>query len=74
MILRAPELLRMQEYPAELFSLPAVVCNPLLRRRRVAALFVAAKYFKDKGETHRLKVLVPMRHTGPIPPRPLWPY
>ncbi|MFO0852639.1 MAG: aminomethyl-transferring glycine dehydrogenase subunit GcvPB [Gemmataceae bacterium] len=58
----------MQEYLAEISGLPAVSLQPAAGAQgELAALFVAAAYFKDKGETHRRKVLVPDSAHGTNP-------
>src|SRR3954470_5245668 len=58
----------MQEYLAEISGLPAVSLQPAAGAQgELAALFVAAAYFRDKGETHRRKVLVPDSAHGTNP-------
>ena len=58
----------MQEYLAEVSGLPAVSLQPAAGAHgELTALFVAAQYFKDKGETHRRKVLVPEAAHGTNP-------
>jgi glycine dehydrogenase subunit 2 len=58
----------MQEYLAEISGLPAVSLQPAAGAQgELAALFVAAKYFQQKGETHRRKVLVPDAAHGTNP-------
>jgi glycine dehydrogenase subunit 2 len=53
-------LYNMQEYLAEISGLPAVSLQPAAGAQgELTALFVAAAYFRDKGQTHRRKVLVP---------------
>ena len=61
-------LYEMQEYLAEISGLPAVSLQPAAGAQgELAALLVAAAYFKDKGETHRRKVLVPDSAHGTNP-------
>jgi glycine dehydrogenase subunit 2 len=58
----------MQEYLAEISGLPAVSLQPAAGAQgELTALFVAAQHFKDKGETHRRKVLVPDAAHGTNP-------
>lgn len=58
----------MQEYLAEISGLPAVSLQPAAGAQgELAALFVAAAYFRDKGQTHRKKVLVPDSAHGTNP-------
>src|SRR3954464_7143976 len=58
----------MQEYLAEISGLPAVALQPAAGAQgELAALFVAAAYFRDKGQTHRKKVLVPDSAHGTNP-------
>ena len=58
----------MQHYLSEISGLPAVSLQPAAGAQgELAALFVAAAYFKDKGETHRRKVLVPDSAHGTNP-------
>ena len=58
----------MQHYLAEISGLPAVSLQPAAGAQgELTALFVAAAYFKDKGETHRRKVLVPDSAHGTNP-------
>jgi glycine dehydrogenase subunit 2 len=58
----------MQEYLAEISGLPAVSLQPAAGAQgELTALFVAAKYFQHKGETHRRKVLVPDSAHGTNP-------
>ena len=58
----------MQEYLAEISGLPAVSLQPAAGAQgELTALFVAAKYFREKGETHRRKVLVPDSAHGTNP-------
>src|SRR3954470_7186552 len=58
----------MQEYLAEISGLPAVSLQPAAGAEgELAALFVAAAYFRDKGQTHRRKVLVPDSAHGTNP-------
>src|SRR6476619_3440115 len=50
-------LYEMQEYLAEISGLPAVSLQPAAGAQgELAALFVAAAYFKDVGQAHRTKV------------------
>jgi len=58
----------MQEYLAEISGLPAVSLQPAAGAQgELAALFVAAAYFRDKGEARRRKVLVPDSAHGTNP-------
>ncbi len=58
----------MQEYLAEISGLPAVSLQPAAGAQgELAALFVAAAYFRDKKQTHRKKVLVPDSAHGTNP-------
>ena len=58
----------MQEYLAEISGLPAVSLQPAAGAQgELTALFVASAYFRDKGETHRRKVLVPDSAHGTNP-------
>ncbi|CAN5533755.1 aminomethyl-transferring glycine dehydrogenase subunit GcvPB [soil metagenome] len=58
----------MQEYLTEISGLPAVSLQPAAGAQgELAALFVAAAYFKDIGQTHRRKVLVPDSAHGTNP-------
>src|SRR6476620_8614213 len=58
----------MQEYLAEISGLPAVSLQPAAGAQgELAALFVAAAYFRDIGQTHRRKVLVPDSAHGTNP-------
>ncbi len=58
----------MQEMLAEISGLPAVSLQPAAGAQgELTALFVAAAYFRDKGETHRRKVLVPDSAHGTNP-------
>ena len=58
----------MQHYLAEVAGLPAVSLQPAAGAQgELTALFVAAAYFRDKGETHRTKVLVPDSAHGTNP-------
>src|SRR5580700_9187886 len=58
----------MQEYLTEISGLPAVSLQPAAGAQgELAALFVAAAYFRDKKETHRRKVLVPDSAHGTNP-------
>jgi len=61
-------LFEMQEYLAEISGLPAVSLQPAAGAQgELAALFVAAAYFRDRKETHRKKVLVPDSAHGTNP-------
>ncbi len=61
-------LFGMQEYLIEISGLPAVSLQPAAGAQgELAALFVAAAYFRDKGQTHRRKVLVPDSAHGTNP-------
>jgi len=61
-------LYAMQQYLAEIAGLPAVSLQPAAGAQgELAALFVAAAYFKDKGQAHRRKVLVPDSAHGTNP-------
>ncbi|MCZ2340233.1 MAG: aminomethyl-transferring glycine dehydrogenase subunit GcvPB [Bacteroidales bacterium] len=61
-------LFHMQEYLAEISGLPAVSLQPAAGAQgELTALFVAAAYFRDKGETQRKKVLVPDSAHGTNP-------
>src|SRR4051812_10700998 len=58
----------MQQYLAEISGLPAVSLQPAAGAQgELTALFVAAAYFKDRGQTHRRKVLVPDSAHGTNP-------
>lgn len=58
----------MQEYLAEISGLPAVSLQPAAGAQgELTALFVAAAYFRDKGQTDRKKVLVPDSAHGTNP-------
>ncbi len=61
-------LFDMQQYLAEISGLPAVSLQPAAGAHgELTALFVAAAYFRDKGQTHRKKVLVPDNAHGTNP-------
>lgn len=61
-------LFEMQEFLAEISGLPAVSLQPAAGAQgELAALFVAAAYFRDIGQTHRKKVLVPDSAHGTNP-------
>src|SRR5580698_1828292 len=61
-------LFGMQEYLAEISGLPSVSLQPAAGAQgELAALFVAAAYFRDKGQTQRRKVLVPDSAHGTNP-------
>jgi glycine dehydrogenase subunit 2 len=58
----------MQQFLAEISGLPAVTLQPAAGAQgELTALFVAAAYFRDKGQTHRRKVLVPDSAHGTNP-------
>ena len=58
----------MQQYLAEISGLPAVSLQPAAGAQgELTALYVAAAYFRDKGQTHRKKVLVPDSAHGTNP-------
>ncbi|MDB5312440.1 MAG: glycine dehydrogenase subunit 2 [Gemmataceae bacterium] len=61
-------LYEMQQFLAEISGLPAVSLQPAAGAQgELAALLVAAAYFRDRGETHRKKVLVPDSAHGTNP-------
>src|SRR5437899_1531058 len=61
-------LFDMQQYLAEISGLPAVSLQPAAGAQgELTALFVAHAYFKDKGQAHRTKVLVPDSAHGTNP-------
>ncbi len=61
-------LYEMQQYLAEIAGLPAVSLQPAAGAQgELTALFVAAAYFRDKGEPQRRKVLVPDSAHGTNP-------
>jgi glycine dehydrogenase subunit 2 len=61
-------IFEMQEFLAEISGLPAVSLQPAAGAQgELAALFVAAAYFRDVGQTHRKKVLVPDSAHGTNP-------
>jgi glycine dehydrogenase subunit 2 len=61
-------LYEMQQYLAEISGLPAVSLQPAAGAQgELTALFVAAAYFSDKGQTNRKKVLVPDSAHGTNP-------
>ena len=61
-------LYEMQRYLAEISGLPAVSLQPAAGAQgELAALFVAAAYFKDTNQGHRRKVLVPDSAHGTNP-------
>jgi glycine dehydrogenase subunit 2 len=61
-------LFEMQEYLAEVSGLPAVSLQPAAGAQgELTALFVAAAYFRDLGQTHRTKVLIPDSAHGTNP-------
>lgn len=58
----------MQEYLKEISGLPAISLQPAAGAQgELTALFVAHAYFKDKGQHHRTKVLVPDSAHGTNP-------
>lgn len=58
----------MQEYLSEISGLPACSLQPAAGAHgELTALWVAAAYFKDHGQTHRTKVLVPDSAHGTNP-------
>src|SRR4051812_33547981 len=61
-------LFDMQQFLAEISGLPAVSLQPAAGAQgELTALLVAAAYFRDKGQTHRRKVLVPDSAHGTNP-------
>jgi glycine dehydrogenase subunit 2 len=61
-------LYEMQQFLAEISGLPAVSLQPAAGAQgELTALFVAAAYFRDRGQTHRRKVLVPDSAHGTNP-------
>ena len=61
-------LFGLQDYLAEISGLPAVSLQPAAGAQgELTALFVAAAYFRSKGETLRRKVLVPDSAHGTNP-------
>src|SRR5438105_4078543 len=61
-------LFEMQQFLAEISGLPAVSLQPAAGAHgELTALYVAAAYFRDKGQTHRRKVLVPDSAHGTNP-------
>ena len=61
-------LYEMQQYLAEISGLPAVSLQPAAGAQgELTALYVAAAYFRDKGETARKTVLVPDSAHGTNP-------
>jgi glycine dehydrogenase subunit 2 len=61
-------LYEMQQYLAEISGLPAVSLQPAAGAQgELAALLVAAAYFRDTNQTHRRKVLVPDSAHGTNP-------
>jgi glycine dehydrogenase subunit 2 len=61
-------LYEMQHFLAEISGLPAVSLQPAAGAQgELTALYVAAAYFRDKGQTHRRKVLVPDSAHGTNP-------
>jgi glycine dehydrogenase subunit 2 len=61
-------LFEMQQFLAEISGLPAVSLQPAAGAHgELTALLVAAAYFRDQGQTHRKKVLVPDSAHGTNP-------
>lgn len=61
-------LYEMQEYLAEISGLPACSLQPAAGAHgELTALWVAAAYFRDHGQSHRTKVLVPDSAHGTNP-------
>ena len=61
-------LFEMQQYLAEISGLPSVSLQPAAGAQgELTALYVAAAYFRDIGQTHRKKVLVPDSAHGTNP-------
>src|SRR5437660_773440 len=61
----------MQQYLAEISGLPAVSLQPAAGAQgELTALFVAAAYFRDRGEAKRRRVLVPDSAHGTNPAGP----
>src|SRR6476620_1789280 len=61
-------LFELQQMLGEISGLPAVSLQPAAGAQgELTALLVAAAYFKDKGQTHRRKVLVPDSAHGTNP-------
>ena len=61
-------LFEMQQFLAEISGLPAVSLQPAAGAQgELTALYVAAAYFRDIGQTHRKKVLVPDSAHGTNP-------
>src|SRR5215213_6396522 len=61
-------LWEMQNFLIEISGLPAVSLQPAAGAQgELTALYVAAAYFRDKGQTHRTKVLVPDSAHGTNP-------
>ncbi len=61
-------LFEMQQYLIEISGLPAISLQPAAGAHgELTALYVAAAYFRDKGETHRKRVLVPDSAHGTNP-------
>src|SRR5581483_11537740 len=61
-------LYEMQQFLAEISGLPAVTLQPAAGAQgELTALYVAAAYFKDRGQTRRKKVLVPDSAHGTNP-------
>src|SRR5262245_20121988 len=61
-------LFEMQQYLAEISGLPAVSLQPAAGAHgELTALFVAHAYFRDRGEHHRTKILVPDSAHGTNP-------
>src|SRR5262245_29605343 len=61
-------LWEMQNFLAEISGLPAISLQPAAGAQgELTALYVAAAYFRDVGQTHRKKVLVPDSAHGTNP-------
>ncbi|HKB01893.1 MAG TPA: aminomethyl-transferring glycine dehydrogenase subunit GcvPB [Gemmataceae bacterium] len=61
-------LWEMQNFLTEISGLPAVSLQPAAGAQgELTALYVAAAYFRDQGQTHRTKVLVPDSAHGTNP-------
>lgn len=61
-------LWEMQNFLTEISGLPAVSLQPAAGAQgELTALYVAAAYFRDRGQTHRTKVLVPDSAHGTNP-------
>jgi glycine cleavage system P protein (glycine dehydrogenase) subunit 2 len=61
-------LWEMQNFLTEISGLPAISLQPAAGAQgELTALYVAAAYFRDRGQTHRTKVLVPDSAHGTNP-------